>query len=118
MSAVARSIYYFSFYLLIAGASLAIFPNIILSLLGIPPTSEIWIRLAGTLTFILGIFFNHMARHNIREFFFISLFGRGIFAVVVFALYVLLDVPTAILLFALVDIIGLFWTLIAYQRSA
>jgi hypothetical protein len=62
MSSVAKSIYYFSVYLLLAGLALFFIPNQILALIGIAPTSEVWISLVGALTFIVGVFFHHMAR--------------------------------------------------------
>lgn len=110
MSSPAKSIYYFSLYLLIAGLGLFLFPNYILSLVGIPATTEVWVRLVGALTFILGVFFNYMARHDSRPFFYISLFGRGTFIVAIVITIVFYQAPIALLLFAAIDLVGLIWT--------
>lgn len=116
MTPVAKSVYYFSWYLLAAGLALFLFPNLILSIVGIPATDEVWPRVVGALTFILGVFFCHMARKNIVPFFFISLFGRGIFIVAIIILILFYNAPVALLLFAAVDLIGLIWTLSTYRR--
>ena len=118
MSSVAKSVYYFSFYLLLAGLVLFLFPNFLLPLLGMHATSEVWVRLVGTLTFILGIFFNYTARHNVLPFFYISLFGRGTFTLAIILAILFYNAPLPLLLFAAVDVIGLIWTLVTYRRVA
>jgi hypothetical protein len=116
MTSTAKSVYYFSFYLLAAGLALFLIPNMILPIMGIVPTGEAWIRLVGVLTFILGVFFNYMAKNNIEKFFFISMYGRGIFSLAIFALIFFYEAPLQLLLFAAADLAGLMWTLLAYSR--
>ena len=116
MSSVSKSVYYFSFYLLAAGLVLFFFPNRLLALLGFAATTEIWIRLVGILTFILGVFFFYMAKQEARLFFYISMFGRGIFVIGILSLVLFYDAPSALLLFGIVDAAGLLWTLFAYRR--
>jgi hypothetical protein len=118
MSPVAQSVYYFSFYLLLAGLALFSFPNQVITVVGIAPTSEVWVHLVGALTFILGIFFSYMAKQNVRPFFFISMFGRGTFTVAILFLVLVRNAPLGLLLFAAVDVVGLLWTLIAYRKAA
>jgi len=117
MSSSAKSIYYFSLYLLVAGLALFLFPNLILAVLRVPLTTEVWVRLVGALTFILGVFFNHMARKNSRDFFYISMFGRGIFTVAILIVILFYNAPLPLLLFAAVDVVGLVWTLVAYRNT-
>jgi hypothetical protein len=117
MSPIARSVYYFGFYLLLAGLALFFFPNQIIGMVGIAPTSEVWIHLVGALIFILGVFFTYTAKKDARPFFFISMFGRGIFTVAILSLVIFKSAPLGLLLFAFIDGIGLLWTLVAYKRS-
>lgn len=117
MTQIAKSIYVFGIYLLLAGLALFVAPNLVLGLLGIPGTTEIWIHLVGALTFILGVFFIYMARKEARAFFYISMFGRGIFIFAIVVLIYFYDAPVALLLFALADLIGLLWTLVAYRKN-
>lgn len=116
MSKVAKSVYYFSFYLLLAGTALFLIPNQIITLLGIELASEVWIHLVGALTFILGVFFFYMAKQDSRPFFFISMFGRGIFTFAIVLLVIFWNAPTPLLLFALVDVAGLLWTAFTFKR--
>jgi hypothetical protein len=118
MSSTAKSVYYFGIYLLLAGLALFLLPNLVLGVLGIAGTTEIWIRLAGSLAFILGVFFIYMAGRDSRPFFYISMFGRGIFILSVLVLVAFYNAPPALLLFAGVDLLGLLWTLVAYRREA
>ncbi len=118
MTPLAKSIYYFSFYLFLAGLALFFVPNVVLPMLALPKTEEIWIRLVGTLTFILGIFFNYTAKKNVVPFFFISMFGRGTFIVAVSLAVVLYHAPLPLFLFAAADLAGLLWTWITYRSEA
>lgn len=117
MSPAAKSVYYFSFYLLGAGLALFFFPNAVITLLGFPATPDVWIHLVGALTFILGVFFFSMARQEVRSFFYISMFGRGIFITGILALIIFYQAPVMLLFFAAVDLVGLLWTLATYARE-
>lgn len=117
MSSTAKSIWYFGIYLLLAGLALFAVPNRVLALLGMQGTTEPWIRLAGTLTFILGIFFMYTARKEVRPFFYISMFGRGIFVAAVLGLVASGKAPAPLMLFALADVLGLLWTFFAYRKG-
>jgi uncharacterized protein YjeT (DUF2065 family) len=117
MSAAARSVFYFSLYLLVAGLGLFLAPNQVLSVVGLASTNEVWVRLVGALTFILGVFFNYMARQNSRPFSYVSLYGRGIFIVAILIAVIFYRAPLALLLFAAVDLAGLLWTLTAYKKE-
>ena len=116
MSNVAKSVYIFGIYLLLAGLALFVFPNETISILGLPTTDEVWIHLVGLLTFILGVFFTHMAKKNSQDFFFVSMFGRAIFIVGVCYLVFVWAAPYPLLLFALVDLLGLLWTFVTYKK--
>ena len=54
MSKSAFSAKVFAVYLFTAGARLAVVPNVLLSGLLIPQTSEVWIRVIGVIAVLLG----------------------------------------------------------------
>ena len=54
MSKTAFSAKVFAVYLFTAGALLAVVPNVLLSGLLIPQTSEVWIRVIGVIAVLLG----------------------------------------------------------------
>lgn len=51
MSPTAKSIFYYSFYMFGMGLGLFLVPNLILGLLCFAPTTDIWIRMLGRLSF-------------------------------------------------------------------
>ena len=54
MSNAAKSVRFFGLYLVGLGAILLVVPNVLLSVFGLPMTSEVWIRVAGMLV-LLGL---------------------------------------------------------------
>lgn len=110
MSRVARTVLYFGWYLVILGAWLALFPNTLLSVFGVPPTSEVWIRLLGIVAVIVGYFYIQAARHDLTAFFRLTLHSRP-FAFVTFTGLVVLGLaPTPLLVFAVIELLGTAWT--------
>jgi hypothetical protein len=117
MSNLTRSITAFGIYLLLAGLSFIFIPNIVLPLLGFPPTTEIWIHIVGLLTAILGMYFLYSVRHDDRNFFRATLYARLIFFSGT-VLFVLLKWSSPLLiLFGLVDLVGAAWTWTALRTS-
>jgi hypothetical protein len=49
-------------YILALGLGLVLVPNMVLSLLRMPPTSEVWIRVLGVVVINIGVFFWVAAR--------------------------------------------------------
>ena len=76
MSRSAFSIFVFGIYLVILGVLLVAMPNVLLSLVRIPPTHEVWIRLAGMLLLILAFFYIQVARNDITLFFRWTIYTR------------------------------------------
>ena len=67
----------FGIYLILAGASFAIVPSTVLAPLGLEAT-EVWIRVVGLLSTILGMYFLYCARS--RQFLRASVIARLMFA--------------------------------------
>jgi hypothetical protein len=117
MSNLARSITVFGIYLSIAGLSFIFMPNLILPLLGFAATTEVWIRLVGLLTAILGMYFLYSVRYDDRHFFRATLYARLIFFSGVTLLVVLRLGSPLLLLFGLVDLAGAAWTWTALRNQ-
>ena len=57
MTPAARSLQVFGIYLLVLAVGLALVPNVLLALFGMPPTQEVWIRVLGLLVGIVGAYY-------------------------------------------------------------
>ena len=116
MTPASKSIYYFGFYLLILGISLTVVPNVLLSLFQIAETSEIWIRILGTVVFGLGLYYVFMAPSNNTLFLTLSVYVRA-FIMLMFVVFVALGwAPAQLILFGLVDLAGAAWTYVALRK--
>jgi hypothetical protein len=116
MTQAARSIFVFGIYLVLLGLALMLVPNLVLAPFGFPATNEVWLRVAGSETAIIGWFFLVSARHGTESFFRATLFARpflflSLCAYVLFAL-----APPQLILFGVVDLLGAAWTFLALRR--
>ncbi len=117
MSPASRSLYFFGFYLLLTGMTLTVAPNILLSIFGIPETTEIWIRVLGSVVFTLGLGYVVMAPSDNRLFLTFSVYARS-YVFVMFTTFVLLDwAPWQLILFGLIDLAGAAWTYSGLRRG-
>lgn len=105
----------FAVYLFIVGALLILAPNFLLSLFGIAPTTEVWVRVVGVLAFMLGVYAWVGAAH--RPFLEASVYTRtAVF--VLFTTFVILKLASPMLaLFGVVDLLGGLWTFLALKRD-
>jgi hypothetical protein len=117
MTAAARSIFVFGIYLAILGAALMLVPNLVLAPFGFPPTGEVWLRVAGSETAIIGWFFLVSARHGTESFYRATLLTRP-FLFLTLCAYVLFSLaPPQLILFGVIDLCGALWTFLALQPS-
>jgi len=117
MSNLARSITVFGIYLSLAGLSFIFIPNLVLPLFGFPTTTEVWIRLVGLLTAILGMYFLYSVRHDDRHFFRATVYARLIFFTGVTSLAIFKLGSPLLIVFGLVDLAGAAWTWTALRAS-
>jgi hypothetical protein len=77
----------------------------------------VWIRVLGAIITILGFYYLFAARHETRDFFWMTVWRRP--AVIVFFIaFVLLDLTKPILiLFGVVDLLGAGWTFAALRAE-
>lgn len=117
MTAAAKSLYVFAIYLFILGVLLIITPNTLLSMFQIAETTEVWIRIAGVLTFSIGIYYFYMAPQNNTVFMVLTAYVRASI-IIWFTLFVLMDwVSARIILFGVIDLLGALWTFMALRKS-
>lgn len=116
MTNAAKSLYYFGFYLLITGITLATFPNILLATVGMPETNEVWIHVLGVVVFGIGLYYVFMAPSNHTLFLTLSIYVRAsIF--LWFVVFVLVGwAPPQLILFGVVDLAGAIWTYMALKK--
>ena len=69
MNRVALSVLVFGLYMLAQGAILLFFPDVLLSLFGLPLAQDVWPRAVGWALMVLGFYYLQNARANFRPFF-------------------------------------------------
>ena len=118
MSAAARSILVYSIYVLGLGATLLLIPNVPLSIVGLPTTTEVWIHVAGMTVIFLGIIYFLAARNESRTTFVASVPIR--FSVPVFFAVFAATGLTAwnILLLTPLDLVFAAWTWYALRQAS
>ncbi|HMQ31165.1 MAG TPA: hypothetical protein PKD53_10570 [Chloroflexaceae bacterium] len=110
MSGAARTMLVFGIYVAVMGVLLVALPNLLLGLLGLPPTDEVWIRVVGVLALVIAAFYLVAGRANLRPFFRLSLYTRaGVFLGFTALALAGLGSPMLIL-FGAVDLAGAAWT--------
>ena len=115
MSNPAKSVLVHGFYLALSGLTLIVVPNLLFGLLGIPPTNEVWIRVVGVLTLILGFYFVQAARREVIEFMRWTVYARLTFMSFCIIFVLLGFIGPVLLLFGLLDLLGAIWTALALR---
>ncbi|MBK8659960.1 MAG: hypothetical protein IPN22_14115 [Bacteroidetes bacterium] len=117
MTTSAKSVFVFGVYLTGMGATLLLVPNLFLSLIGVPATSEVWIRLSGILLMALSVYYIVAARHNLNVIFKVTAYIRCTI-IFYFGAFVWLQwMAPALLPFALLDFAGGAWTYFAMKKE-
>lgn len=117
MTASAKSVCYFGFYLYVVGITLMAAPNFLLSTLQLPATNEVWIRVVGVLVFCIGYYYHRAGAGNIHAFF-IHTVPTRVFVFLSFCAFVLLNyVSPVLILFGAADLAGATWTWFALKKQ-
>jgi hypothetical protein len=117
MSPSARTIYYFSFYLIAISVTLLFVPNLFLRVLGMPETEEVWIRVVGLLAGLIAFYYYRSAVAGLTLFFRFTVTAR-ILVFVVFFLFVLLKMAKPILIgVGTIDLLAAWWTWSALKKE-
>ena len=118
MSRTAMSVFVFSIYLYILGFVLVVTPDTLLRIFSFPEADGLWIRVVGMLVIILGFYYSHAARAELRPFFVWTVIGRTSVLLFFIAFVVAGLAPPALILFGLVDFVAAVWTLFAMRSDA
>lgn len=117
MSKAATSVLVFGIYLVVIGLGFLLAPNVPLDLLGLPTTTEPWIRVMAMLLLILAYYYIQAARKEMTGFFHLTVHGRAS-VIVFFIAFVVLDLAQPMLImFGVVDLIAAIWTAWALRNT-
>jgi hypothetical protein len=116
MTAAAKSIFYFGFYLYVVGLTLIFIPNILLKTLQIPETNEVWVRVIGVLAITIGFYYHRTGATNNTSFFKLTVPTR-ILVFIAFVSFALLKYVSMMLIgFGAIDLLGAIWTWSALRK--
>lgn len=118
MKSAALTVKVFGVYVALVGLALLFAPNVLLPILGLPKSTEIWVHVVGALALVISYYYWVLAAANVRAFFVASVQGRMIFCAACLALVAGADGPPVLLVFGLVDVAGAGWTLAALRSES
>ena len=118
MKSAALTVKVFGVYVALTGLGLLFAPNLLLPVLGLPQTMEIWVHMLGALALVVGYYYWACGVANARAFFVASVQGRMIFCAACLALVAGADGPLPLIALGLVDLAGATWTLLALRSEA
>jgi|SRR5256712_9677273 len=117
MTRAATSILVFGVYVVIVGLTLILSPNTLLGLLGIAPTTAVYIRILGLVALAVGLYYCAAARQAAVQFFRWTLWGRGLVVVGLISFVALRLAPTVLATFGVIDALGATWTWFALRAT-
>jgi hypothetical protein len=118
VSKCAVSLFVFSIYLYIMGFVLVVTPDTLLRIFGFPDADGLWIRIAGVLVIILGFYYSHAARAELRPFFVWTVIARSSVLLFFIAFVIAGLAPPTLILFGVIDFVAAMWTLFAIRFDA
>ena len=117
MSRSALSLFVFSIYLYLLGFVLVVTPNTLLRIFEFPDADGLWIRVVGMLMIILGFYYSHAARSELRAFFVWTVIARTSVLLFFVAFVIAGFAPTTLILFGVIDFAAAMWTLLAMRSD-
>lgn len=118
MSRAGRSFFWFGFWVLGCGLTLAVFPSIMMRIADITASSDIMLRVFGTVLVYMAIYYFVAGRRKGFEALYkASVYTRFSAPVVVGAFVLILKASPLIFIFTAVDALGALWTAIALRRD-
>ena len=117
MSKSAKSVFIYGIYLAINGLMLLLVPNVLLNSLGIEPTTEVWIRLAGILLMAIAAYYILAAKYELIVIMKATAFIR--FTIIFFftAFVLLRLVSSSIIIISVIDFLGGAWTFLMLRKE-
>lgn len=118
MSRGAMSVFVFSIYLYVMGLVLVVTPGTLVKLFKFPEPDGLWIRVAGMLVIILGVYYSHAARAEFRPFFMWTVVVRTSVLLFFVAFVIAGLAPPALILFGVIDFAAAMWTFFAVRSDS
>jgi hypothetical protein len=112
------SIKYFGLYVALTGLGLMVAPGLVLAPIGVAAPSEVWIRVVGAISIVLGYYYWASGTAGAVGFFRATVRGRILFAALTLLLVVLFAAPGQLLLFGVIDLVGAAWTAQGLRKAA
>src|SRR3972149_2934893 len=109
MTSTAKSIFYYSFYMMGVGSGLLLIPNMLLGVFGFDPTNDIWIRILGLFAFCAGMFFFDCGLKKQTGFFRVSVPERIVFFLEMAGIVLFLPANPLLVAISSVDLFGAIW---------
>lgn len=97
-------------YVLLTGLQLIFVPNMLLSMFGFEPTTEVWIRVLGLIVLTLVVLYYFIIRHGNREVVRGTIYGRLLVGLGFVVLVALGLAKPALVLFGGIDVATAIWT--------
>ncbi len=113
-----KTLLVFAVYLVGAGAALVLLPNLLLGLIGLPPSTEAWPRVVGLLAWLLAFYYFQAARAGLTAFTRWTVIGRLGAGLGLAALVLAGQAGPGLLLLGGTDIAAALWTAWALRREA
>jgi hypothetical protein len=110
------SLLFWAIYALALGAGLLLVPEQVLGLLGFDEPNEVWVRVLGAVSIVLGFYYLMSTFNDARWFYRASVIGRWGLAVLMVFLAITAG-PWQLLLTAVADFLGGLWTFLALRAS-
>jgi len=117
MSSTAKSVFYYSFYMMGMGLGMLFIPGLILGIFGFDTTNDIWIHVLGLFAFCAGMLYFYCGRTNQTGFFRISIIERFVFFLGMVGIVLFLQASPMLALIGSVDLFGAFWTAATLRNS-
>ena len=117
MSKAAKSLFVFSLYAIVMGLAFLAVPEMLISILQLPPLSSGWARAIGLLVLVIGVYENVSARSESLPMIKASVYARFGFALGMLILIGVGQMPVAALPLALIDAAGASWTQFALKSK-
>jgi hypothetical protein len=117
MTSTAKSVFYYSFYMMGMGLGLLLIPHLILGIFGFAPVNDLWIRILGLFSVCAGMLYFNCGRTNQTGFFRVSVIERTIFFAGMVGIVLFLPAPPTLILIASVDLFGALWTALTLRNT-
>lgn len=117
MNPACKTIYWFSFYPLLAGLSMIAAPALPLQILGWPIEGLDWIRMLGVVTMIVGYYYLQLGRNDVLAFCRYSAQMRIIIPVVFLFMVLAFGMNPLYIALTAVDFLGGLWTASALRKQ-